>query len=104
MRTPTKQQPAAAEPDAPLSSRFAPIRRLVDARVLDLAAQRITTGKSFFCKEKLLLSDPESVVKLALLLAQEINPLEEFSIEEEALIRGICSKTLRRKYGRGEMK
>lgn len=60
-----------------------------------LARSRLTTSDNFFRGEKLAVDAPRATVKVALLLVRALNPTEELSAEEEALLRGRCAKTIR---------
>ncbi len=77
------------------SDRMRLLAPLITERVIELARIRIMTGENFYKGAVLLLPDDEGVVKLALLVAHEMSPLEDFKAEEEALMRGIDSDTLR---------
>lgn len=83
-------------PDAPTwySDRFRLMQPFLTDRVIELAHRRIFMGEKFFSGETLLVPDGLETVKAALLVAYEINPLEDFQDLEEALMRGISRKTL----------
>ena len=78
-----------------MSERLELLRPLLSPAIEKLARTRIYRGENLFSGERLLPKLKAADVKIALLLAEIINPLEDFSAEEEALMRGISSKTLR---------
>jgi hypothetical protein len=63
--------------------------------VIELAGQRIVQKKKLFTGSRLAVEDSAETVKLALLVAYEMNPFEDFQVEEEALMRGCDADTLR---------
>lgn len=77
------------------SDRLRALRPLITARVMELALMRFADGNAFFKSGKLQVPDEKQVVKVALIVHHEINPLAELDFEEEALLAGCCSKALR---------
>lgn len=82
------------------------LRPLITPAIRKLAIRRLKDSQNLFTGEKLSVKMARHQVKLALLLVHLMNPLEDFSAEEEALIRGISSKTLRvrKSQERGSLK
>lgn len=68
---------------------------LITPAIEKLARRRLVKSENLFSGERLTVKMPRHAVKLALLLVEMMNPFEDFSAEEEALMRGISSKTLR---------
>ncbi len=77
------------------SDRMRLLGPLITSRILEIARIRVATSENLFVGERLNLPDARGDVKLALIVANEMNPFEDWSAEEEALMRGISSKTLR---------
>ena len=77
------------------SARLELLRPLITPAIEKLARTRVLTSENLFSGERLVVKMKPADVKIALLLAEIINPYEDFSAEEEALMRGISSKTLR---------
>jgi hypothetical protein len=71
------------------------LQPLITAEIRKLARRRLIDSENLFKGETLSVNMPKHQVKLALLLVQIMNPFEDFSLEEEALMRGVSSKTLR---------
>jgi hypothetical protein len=82
------------------SDRLRLLKPFITDRVVELALNRIVMKEKFFTGARLNVDEPKHIVKVALLVAYELNPHEDFQVEEEALIRGIDADTLReRKKG-----
>ena len=77
------------------SDRLRLLRPFITDRVIELAIRRVIFKEKFFSGTKLKVSEDKHTVKLALLLVQELNVLEDLQDEEEALLRGIDADTLR---------
>jgi hypothetical protein len=77
------------------SGQYELLRPVITKGIRKLALRRLTDSQNFFAGERLTVKMPKHQVKIALLLVQIMNPFEDFSAEEEALLRGISSKTLR---------
>jgi hypothetical protein len=71
------------------------LQSVITPAIKRLALRRATKSGNLFSGERLTVKMPKHQVKIALLLVQMINPFEDLSMEEEALLRGISSKTLR---------
>lgn len=96
MSAPASKTPVPATPLPEFTSnRLRLLGPLITPRVVELAHERIQKGENFFAGKELRVPDDSRIVKIALLLAHEMNPFEDFSAEEEGLIRGIHSDTLR---------
>lgn len=87
------------------SSRLELLAPLITPAIEKLARRRLVKSENLFVGERLTVKMPRHQVKLALLLVEMMNPFEDFSAEEEALMRGISSKTLRvrKSQGRGRL-
>lgn len=71
------------------------LQSVITPAIKRLALRRVIKSGNLFSGERLTVKMPKHQVKIALLLVSMINPFENFSAEEEALLRGISSKTLR---------
>lgn len=78
-----------------LEARLELLAPLLTPAIEKLARRRLVKSENLFSGERLTVKMPRHAVKLALLLVEMMNPFEDFSAEEEALMRGISSKTLR---------
>lgn len=76
------------------------LRPLITPAIRKLALRRYKAAQNLF-NETLPL--PEHEVRTALLLVRIMNPLQNFSEAEEALMRGISAKTLRGRKARREV-
>lgn len=92
-----KKTPAPELPPVPefASDRLRLLGPLITPRVVELARMRFLDGNAFIKSGKLQVPDEKSVVKAALILHYEMNPFAELDFEEEALLTGVCSATLR---------
>jgi len=70
---------------------------LITPRVIELARHRIYTREKLFVGTKPTVPDEKPVLRMALIVAYEMHPLTDWHDEEEALIRGIDSDTLRKR-------
>lgn len=94
----------APKPEAVLieftSDRLRILAPFITARAVDLATRRVIFKEKFFKGTACVVEDSAETIKVALLVAYELNPHEDFQVEEEAIIRGINADTLReRKKG-----
>lgn len=71
------------------------LQSAITPAIKKLALRRVIKSENLFSGERLIVKMPKHQVKVALLLVTMMNPFEDFSAEEEALLRGISSKTLR---------
>lgn len=71
------------------------LQSAITPAIKKLALCRVIKSQNLFSGERLTVKMPKHQVKIALLLVTMMNPFEDLSAEEEALIRGISSKTLR---------
>ena len=79
------------------------LRPLITPTIEKLARKRFIESRNLFAGERLTVRIPKHEVKVALLLVQIMNPFEGFSFEEEALLRGVSSKTLRLRKEHGRL-
>jgi len=60
--------------------------------ILRLARSRILDGGNLATREDL----PKQTIKLALLLVRQMNPMEELTMAEQAILMGVSKDTLRK--------
>lgn len=89
------RKPAPAEVPSFTSDRMRFYGPLITPRVIELARHRVYTREKFFKGTKPTVDDDKQVLRMALIVAYEMHPLTDWHDEEEALIRGIDSDTLR---------
>jgi len=92
-------KPKKEAPEVPAfqSDRLRLLAPLITPRVYALALQRIGERRKFFTGTTLNIDEDKSVVRMALIVAHEMHPYEDYQAEEEALIRGLDSDTLRKR-------
>ena len=76
------------------------LRPLITPRAIELAQRRVFEKEKFFVGTKLapfVAREPMRTLKAALLLAYEMNRFEDFQAEEEAVLRGCDTDTLRKR-------
>ncbi len=86
------KKPAVAVPEFS-SDRLALLKPFLTHEILDMALARVLTGESFFFKDALREGLDKRAVKLALIVALDINPHEHFDANEQGMLRGMTRKS-----------
>lgn len=75
--------------------RLQALSAFITQSIVDAAVRRVIFKEKFFNGSKLIVKLEPHEAKIALLIVRELNPYEDLQDEEEALLRGINSDTLR---------